>query len=150
MLLPASKERQYNLVAHDGKYQQWRNWANGVTEPIVTSPGEDLNDVVLWLSEPATVRGKVTDGSGRPVAEREVRAHAFDKLGNRYYDPTTETDAKGSFELKFIRPGKHYIQVAPFWLDAEEAPQGTSQIVTVPAGQTMGGIELVAEDNRNF
>jgi protocatechuate 3,4-dioxygenase beta subunit len=150
MLLPASKERRYNLVAHDGKFQQWRNWANGVTEPVVTSPGEDLNGVVLWLSEPATVRGKVTDRSGRPVAERKVRAHAFDKLGNRYYDPTTETDRDGNFELKFIRPGKHYIQVYPFWFDTEEAPQGTSQIVTVQAGQTIDGIELVVEDDRNF
>src|SRR6185312_477012 len=30
VLLPASGAREYNLVAHDGKDQQWRTWANGV------------------------------------------------------------------------------------------------------------------------
>jgi len=40
MTLPASGGRQYNLVAHDGKYQQWRNWANGVLPPLnQTGPG---------------------------------------------------------------------------------------------------------------
>jgi len=29
-LLPASNVCEYNLVAHDGKYGQWRKWANGV------------------------------------------------------------------------------------------------------------------------
>src|SRR5205823_2908363 len=26
MLLPASNGREYNLMAHDGGYKQWRNW----------------------------------------------------------------------------------------------------------------------------
>jgi protocatechuate 3,4-dioxygenase beta subunit len=150
MLLPAGKEREYNLIVHDGKYQQWRNWANGVMQPIQTEPGEELNDIELWLSEPVTVRGRVKDRAGQPVIGRKVRSSAFDKLGNRYYDPTAETDEDGYFELKFIRPGKHYIQVAPFWLSAEDAPQGTSLIVTLEASQTIDGIELVAEDDRAF
>lgn len=150
MLLPAGKGREYNLVAHDGKYQQWRNWANGVTEPILTEPGEELNDVEVRLSESATVLGRVTDKSGQPITGRKVRASAFDKLGNRYYDPTTETDENGYFELKFIRPGRHYIQVKPFWLSAETAPKETSQIVDVEAGETIEGVELVAGDDKDF
>jgi hypothetical protein len=148
--LPASKGCEYNIVAHDGKYRQWRKWANGVAEPIRTKPGEQIDNVILRLTVPATVRGSVVDKSGKPVANREVHASALDKMENRYYDSTTETDANGHFELKFIRPGQHYIQVAPFWLDAAQAPQGTNQIVELDPGDVLEGIDLVAEEKRTF
>jgi hypothetical protein len=32
---------------------------------------------------------------------------------NRDYDPTTTTKADGTFELKFVRPGEHFIQAVP-------------------------------------
>jgi protocatechuate 3,4-dioxygenase beta subunit len=126
VLLPASNEAQYNLVAHDGEIFNWRRWANGVLSPIRTKPGQEIKDVTLTLTRPATVRGKVVDEKGRPVANREVRASAADKLENRYYDPTTTTKEDGTFELRFIRPGEHFIQVAPFWLSADQAPAKTS------------------------
>lgn len=145
MMLPASKEREYNLVVHDGAFQEWRKWGNGVNKPFRTESGDELTDVELWLSYPGTVRGVVVDKSRKPVIGREVRAHAFDKLGNRYYDPTTKTGKDGSFELAFIRPGKHYIQASPFWLYAEESPWGTSQLVEVKAGEIVEGVQLVGE-----
>ena len=144
MLLPASHDCPYNLVAHDGGYGQWRGWANGVAQPIRTKPGEEIKDVELRLTRPGVVRGKVVDGAGNPVAGREVRASAFDRLENRYYDPTTKTGRDGAFELKFVRPGKQYIQAAPFWLDAKEAPAGTSIIVDVPAGGVVNDLRLEA------
>lgn len=147
MLLPASNAALYNLVAHDGKYGQWRKWANGVYPPIQTKPGQELRDVTLTLTRPATVRGKVVDAQGKPVAGREVRAHAKDKLENRYYDPTTRTKADGTFELRFIRPGEHYIQAAPFWLAAEEAPDGSTHIATLAAGQVLERIQLIGKDD---
>ena len=76
VLLPASGGRDYNLVAHDGKYGQWRTWANGVLPPFRTKPGESMPRRRLRLTRPATVRGRVTDAEGRPVAGREVRASA--------------------------------------------------------------------------
>jgi hypothetical protein len=142
MLLPASGERDYNLVVHDGKFQEWRRWANGVLPPIRTKPGQELRNVTLDLTRPATVRGRVTDAAGQPVARRQVRAAAADKRENRYYDPTTETDDDGYFELRFVRPGKQLIQVAPFWLDPEEAPAGTSQTVNVDAGEVRTDVDL--------
>jgi beta-lactamase regulating signal transducer with metallopeptidase domain len=143
MLLPASGKAQYNLVAHDGKYEEWRRWANGVLPPIQTTPGEEINDVTLTLTRPATVRGKVLNAAGKPVAHRQVRAHAADKLENRYYDPTTTTKEDGSFELRFIRPGEHYIQAAPFWLTAEEAPAGTTRKLRLASGETRDSIQLL-------
>ena len=67
MLLPASNDAKYNLVAHDGKWQQWRTWANGVLAPISTTPGQEINGVELKLTRPATVRGRVVDRRGKPV-----------------------------------------------------------------------------------
>jgi beta-lactamase regulating signal transducer with metallopeptidase domain/protocatechuate 3,4-dioxygenase beta subunit len=144
MLLPASHEAQYNLVAHDGKIFQWRRWANGVLPPIRTKPGEEITDVTLKLTHPATVRGRVVDDKGKPVAYREVRASAADKWENRYYDPTTTTKEDGTFELRFIRPGEQYIQVAPFWLLAEHAPGKTTQKLQLKAGQIVENVQLTA------
>jgi protocatechuate 3,4-dioxygenase beta subunit len=144
MPLPASGERDYNLVAHDGEYNQWRTWANGVRPPFRTKPGEVVEGVELRLPRGATVQGRVTDPDGRPVAGREVRAHAADRLENRYYDPTTRTDADGLYVLKFIRPGDQLVQVAPFWLDAGQAPAGTSRALTLEPGGVQLGVDFQA------
>jgi hypothetical protein len=141
-LLPASGVREYNLVAHDGAYTQWRTWANGVLPPFRTKPGESVGDIELRLTRPATVRGKVTGVDGRPVAGREVRSSAADRLENRYYDPTVSTAADGSYELKFIRPGEQFIQVAPFWLDAKHAPEGTNQTLMLKPGESKEHVDL--------
>ena len=37
--LPAGGAWEYNLVAHDGKYRQWRTWANGVRPPMRSPAG---------------------------------------------------------------------------------------------------------------
>jgi hypothetical protein len=147
MTLPASGECEYDLVAHDGKFTQWRTWANGVTRPFATKPGQRLA-MVLRLGRPARVRGRVVDPSGKPVADREVRASAADRLENRYYDPTAKTAADGTFELNFIRAGEQYIQVAPFWLDAKDAPEGTSRRLTLKQGETKSDVELRAQPPR--
>ena len=142
VVLPASNDARYNLVVHDGDYQQWRNWANGIGPVMQTEPGQEIEGFDLQLTRPAVVRGRVTVG-GQPAVGRDVRTHAFDKTENRYYDPTTTTDADGNFELKFVRPGKHYLQVEPFWLSAEDASQGT-RIIEVEPRQVLEGQDLAA------
>ena len=88
---------------------------------------------------------------GNPIAGREVRASAGDRLENRYYDPTTKTAEDGTYELKFVRAGEQFIQVAPFWLDANEAPDGTSVRVDLEPGQVKQGVDLkTAPDQRQF
>jgi len=142
MLLPASGACEYNLVAHDGKYGQWRTWANGVLLPFRSKPGEEINDVTLRLTRGATVRGRVTDAQGKPVAGRDVRASAADRRENRYYDPTTQTRDDGTYELKFIRPGHQFIQVSPYWREPTLAPEGTSQTLTLGPGKSRDGVDL--------
>ena len=139
MKLPASKNAQYNLVAHDGKHQEWRTWANGVGEPFQTSPGQTIENVELRLTRPATVRGVVTNALGKPRPHVKVQAVPFGKLDNRYYLPETETDAEGKYELKFIRPGKQTIQLESYW------QEGHSQIVELEADEVVEGMDFKAD-----
>ena len=74
-----------------------------------------------------------------------MRAAAKAQNDNRYYVPTTRTDAEGNFELKFVAPGEHYVQVAPFWLDPVEAPGGSSQTVTVTGDAPVEGVALIGK-----
>lgn len=138
--LPASGGVVYNLVAHDGKYGEWRNWANGVGEPFVTTPGQVIENLQLQLTRGATVRGQLLDANGQPLAQKRVRAAPADKRDNRYYHPETRTDAKGRFELKFIRPGEHYIQAEPFWLQAEQG--GLTEILELESGEVVEDVTL--------
>jgi hypothetical protein len=143
MLLPASNDAQYNLVAHDGKYQEWRKWANGVLPAMSTVPGQKIENVEIKLTRGATVRGQVVDANGKPVGFCEVRAHAADLLENRYYDPTVKTGANGKFEIMFIRPGKNFIQCEPLFLQAAQAPARSSVILELSEGQEVDEVELV-------
>ncbi|HDY90466.1 MAG TPA: hypothetical protein ENH82_20400 [bacterium] len=143
MWLPASGKAEYNLVAHYGDYREWKTWANGIMEPIKTKPGQVIRDVTIALTRPATVRGQVKDENGKPLSQHQVRAHAADLKANRYYDPLTRTDDQGNFTINFIRPGKHFIQADPFWLSAKEAPEWSTETVTLKSGEVRDGIILV-------
>jgi protocatechuate 3,4-dioxygenase beta subunit len=142
VVMPASNGARYNLVAHDGTYNRWRKWANAVSEPMQSSPGQRFENLDLKLTRGATVRGRVVADGRRLVGKREVRAQAADLLENRYYDPTVKVHADGSFEVKFIRPGKNYIQLSPFWLSAANAPGPSSVVLDLTAGEVREGIEL--------
>ena len=134
-LFPAGHNRQWNLMAHDGDYDQWRRFANGTVAPFKTEVGQNIKNFDLKLQRPVVVTGRVVNKAGLPVAHAEVRAVQADKLANRYYDPTTETDAKGNFKLRFVSPGKHFVQVEPFWLRAEEAPGGSTKVIEATPGK---------------
>lgn len=145
MLLPASGEREYNLVVHDDSKP--RQWANGVLPPFSTKPGETVNSVRIALTTPATVKGRVVDKDGNPVAKRQVRAQAIDRMENRYYDPTTRTDDNGEFTLKCVRAGEQSVECAPFWF-AGQAPLGTSMALHLAEGQTITDVVLTAAPER--
>lgn len=147
-VLPASGLEEYNLVAHDGKYREWRTWANGASARMMTRPGQIKKGFDLKLNRPATVNGRVVDAEGKPVAGREVRSQPTTLDENRYYDPTTKTDKDGKFMLKFVRPGETYVQVSPFWLFVKDAPQGSGKVVAAKAGEVAEGVELVAQPER--
>jgi protocatechuate 3,4-dioxygenase beta subunit len=135
--LPASNAAQYNLVAHDGKYKEWRQWANGVLPPVRTKPGDVLENVDIHLTQPGMVKGVVVDKEGKPVAGQRVRTEPVDRIENRYYDPETVTDKEGKFSLPFVRPGKHYLWAARWSHDPEDVKPEDLHIIEVKAGVTL-------------
>ncbi len=141
-VMPAGNRFTYNLIAHDGDHQEWRKWANAVSEPLKSVPDQRFDNFDFTLNRGCTVRGRVVAGGDRIVGDCEVRAHAADLRENRYYDPTVKVSEDGSFELKFIRPGKQYIQVSPHWLTAADGPKGTSVVVELKDDEVLEGIEL--------
>ena len=140
--LPASHEASYNLVAHDGGYKEWRNWANGAGPALHTRPGEMIEGIELRLTQPCTVRGRVTDSEGRHPGGVDVRAISLAQNDNRYYVPSTKTDAEGRYELRFVAPGAHQIQASPFWGDLDNAPSETTRRVDLAAGAVEADIDL--------
>ncbi len=136
VVMPAGNGFQYNLMAHDGDYAEWRNWANTVSDPLPTKPGQSFDNIDFKLSRPATVRGRMVIDGDRIVGDREVTAQAADLRENRYYDPTAKVKEDGSFELKFLRPGRQRIQLKP---------RGTTVEVDLLEGQVLEGIELHGE-----
>ena len=143
MYLPATGNGTYNIIAHDGKYGEYRTWANGVLDPIQTRPGQTIGGVTITLTRPATVTGVVIDKNGKELPNIEVQASDVDCLENRYYVPKVRSDASGRFSLKYIRPGKHYIQAAPFYGIPKQAPKESISIVNLKSGERKDGIKLV-------
>ncbi len=77
-----------------------------VLEPSESARCALRSEILPCFTRPATVRGKIVMPKDQAVGDIEVRAQAADLRENRYYDPTTKAAEEGSFELKFIRPGK--------------------------------------------
>ncbi len=134
VVMPAGNAFQYNLMAHDGDYQEWRTWANGVGEPMFSWPGEVVKDMDLTLTHPATVRGRVLTNGNTLRVGTQVSAQAKDLLENRYYNPTAPVNEDGSFELRFIRAGEHSISV-----------EQRTMNVTLAPGQILEGVEIKIE-----
>ena len=140
VVMPAGNKFEYNLIVHDGDYQEWRNWAGGVSDTIKTKPGQVIENFDLTLTRGGTIRGFVTNFR----KGLKVQAVAADLKSNRYYTPTADVGEDGSFEIKFVRPGETYVQASPFWLYPKDAPEGTSVIVDVKAGEVVEDVDLDA------
>ena len=141
LLLPASKEGEYNLEVHDGKYEEWRRWANGVLPPIRTQPGQEIDGMEIRLRRPAVIRGRAVNTAGEPVVGQTVYARADDKLENRYYDPQATTDQEGRFELRFVRPGRQTVFLISSREGTTPAKRAAERTIELPEGGTVD-IEL--------
>ncbi len=139
VVMPAGNGRDYNLMAHDGGYREWRKWANGVSDPVSTRPGQRIENFDLKLTQPATVRGRLLVDENRSVGDREVTGEAADKRESNYYGPTATVRADGTFELKFLRPGAQIIHLGAM------RPSPSSVEVTLKEGEVLEGVELRAD-----
>lgn len=142
ILLPASNRVSYNLVAHDGGYKKWRDFANGVLPPISTKPGQVVEGVEISLTDPCVVRGRLVDEAGKPVEGRQVRAASANGWDHSFYLPMALTLADGTFELRHVRPGKLLIQAADFAAAQEDVPAGMSAEISVGPDRPAEGVVL--------
>ena len=144
IMLPASGDDQFCLIAHDGEYGKWRKWANGVTDPMQTKPGENKDDVTIKLTTPATIKGQVVDKAGNPVPDKWVRVMSIDERDSRYTAPDTHSDKEGNFELKFVRPGDVLVQAEPFIMKNEfgRTPPIIGVSVTVAENEVKEDVKL--------
>jgi protocatechuate 3,4-dioxygenase beta subunit len=144
-MMPACED-QINLIAHDGEYDKWRHWANGVSEPFDAVTGTNHDDITIKLTEPTTIRGQVVNQAGAAVADVGVRAIGADDRDSRYVAPEAKTDQNGNFELKYVRPGEVLVQVEPFWMKQpggrSPTPTITAERVTVKPGEVKEGIQI--------
>ena len=98
---------------------------------MFSSPGDVYAEMDLTLTQPATVRGQfLTNGKPLKVGT-SISAQAKDLLENRYYNPTSQVNEDGSFELKFIRAGEHSIRVDQKTIDVDLKP-----------GQILEGVQM--------
>ena len=97
------------------------------------------------LLESRVIRGRITS-NGKPVADREIRSRSVDAGGSLAYDPKARTASDGTFELKCLRPGKHYVQADPLHIPAEIDPKGY-KIVDVKAGAVVDNVNLDFKGN---
>ena len=91
--------------------------AAGYLPKRVTIPGRQLvrgRPLTFLLNRAGTLRGKVVDLAGRPLAGAEVVAVVEAAVGKRLFDPSDTvadrgmTDAQGGFELRLLRPEQSY------------------------------------------
>ncbi len=82
---------------------------------IAVGPDLESTGLVFRLRPEATVRGKITDDHGDPVANAQV---FFFRVGNTATGPgtnlqrRTNTDDEGSFHFAHLPPGKFYMVVS--------------------------------------
>jgi protocatechuate 3,4-dioxygenase beta subunit len=77
---------------------------------LEVAPGEDRDDLRFVLRPGATIRGRVTDAAGRPIADASVEVledAGFRRSG--FGAATTGSDADGLFELDGVEPGTRSI-----------------------------------------
>ncbi len=140
MFVPASNDLRYNLVALDSPIGERRQWANGVSQPFRTRPGQEINDVKVVLTRPAAVSGKVLDQKGQPSTRTYVSLLAVDDLENRTC-PQMWPNKEGTFDFPIVRPGRYLICAEPFIGPA------SSKELTLKEDETISNIVLTIADD---
>jgi RNA polymerase sigma factor (sigma-70 family) len=100
---PVQKLGTILVRANDGVYID-RTECGTKLELNASKAGEDIPAPILLLEQGASVFGKVTSSTGKPIAGVEVKLDFRDDL-------TVLTNADGEYELSPLFPGSHRIQV---------------------------------------
>jgi hypothetical protein len=145
IILPASGEADYNLMAHDGVYVydpkiracggtlQTRKWANGVISAFKSKPGQHFENMDIRLGKPCVITGRVTNKKGMPMANHEVQALSTDQSQSTLFRPVVKTNGEGFYKIEFASEGAHYVQPAPaeYLFYPGQTPQVSSTLALV-------------------
>ncbi|MEM1347720.1 MAG: carboxypeptidase regulatory-like domain-containing protein [Myxococcota bacterium] len=115
--------------------------ASAVVEGVV--PGRE---VTLTLGPGGSISGRVVGPSGQPVSSYTLAIDGITVDGARPYSgrsmPKRRIDrADGAFTYSPLRPGKYYIRAKP-----RAFADAVSQEITVRAGESVEGVEIVVRD----
>lgn len=98
-------------------------YAPGFSDPFTVAPGKNVSNIVVKLGQGATLRGRVVDSAGKPVARALVTTHdnewtddAFmEAVGDEYPTMATTTSGrtndKGFFVIKGLTPETYKITI---------------------------------------
>jgi hypothetical protein len=134
----AKTDGSFEVTGVKGRFRV--NWPtpSGMTIERVTSAGQDITDQPLDLSTGslegvevvvssrphATLTGEVASGNGRTSANVTVMLLPEDRAKvfvSSPYAKNTRPDAKGSFVMRDVRPGKYFLIAVEDLRDAQEA-----------------------------
>ncbi|MFC1490507.1 M56 family metallopeptidase [Candidatus Latescibacterota bacterium] len=136
------------LIAHDGKINEWRTWANGYSDDISLKRHKSTENVTVRLTRPCTISGIVKDPNGKPVPDFPVKLKYPDGKYNTYYTPKTKSDENGRFTLQHVRAGEmlvmgDYNTLTIYHPTKCEWPEGYLVPSTLAAGETLTDIEVL-------
>ncbi len=91
----------------------------------------------------ATISGVIRDlTTGQPVAEADVSGLQPPAMPVR-----TKTDAQGRYSLHDVEPGRVQVSARAPFIQGAGFPMATNKYVTVGAGQTLEGVDLLLRQN---
>ncbi len=113
-----------NLPAAGYRLNVWRDgfapaeygqrWPAGPGVPIRLNPGQQVTGVQIPLTATAAISGRVSDSTGRPLANAQVQALKSRYQGElRVLVPVQQvrTSATGEFRLYWLPAGRYYVNV---------------------------------------
>ena len=130
--------------------------AHGDATAVAVTAPNDTPNIDFTLASGGTISGTVTDAvTGEGIANFQINVDRVDSSGNSEGRSRTETDADGNYSIGGLVPGDYKIRarrsadgsgpyyIAQFYSGAEFFDD--AQIVVVPAGVTVPGIDFALE-----
>ncbi|MCA9693272.1 MAG: carboxypeptidase regulatory-like domain-containing protein, partial [Myxococcales bacterium] len=112
--------------------------------------GKDTEGVRIELPATGTVRGRILDRHGEPVADASATLKSLERGGMFFFSAGGQAQARddGTFTIEHVKPGSYRATASQSWRQLRAPGTGDDDIqgeqVTVEAGETVD-VELIVE-----